>query len=83
MFSMCSELTPRARILDTRIPQLMQPCMQNSIRIKGPNNHSDALKRGPCLAWMGNKQLRSPGAGLLKYQVLLGANLGSQREGDL
>ena len=26
MFSMCSKLTPRARILDTRIPQLMQPC---------------------------------------------------------
>ena len=26
MFSMCSELTPRARIPDTRIPQLMQPC---------------------------------------------------------
>ena len=26
MFSMCSEFTPRARILDTRIPQLMQPC---------------------------------------------------------
>ena len=26
MFSMCSELTPRARILDTRIPQFMQPC---------------------------------------------------------
>ena len=25
MFSMCSELTPRARIADTRIPQLMQP----------------------------------------------------------
>ena len=25
MFSMCFELTPRARILDTRIPQLMQP----------------------------------------------------------
>ena len=23
---MCSELTPRARIPDTRIPQLMQPC---------------------------------------------------------
>ena len=23
---MCSELTPRARILDTRIPQLIQPC---------------------------------------------------------
>ena len=26
MFSMCSELTPRARIPDTRIPQLMRPC---------------------------------------------------------
>ena len=26
MFSMCSELTPHARIPDTRIPQLMQPC---------------------------------------------------------
>ena len=26
MFSMCSELTRRARIPDTRIPQLMQPC---------------------------------------------------------
>ena len=26
MFSMCSELTPRACILDTRIPQFMQPC---------------------------------------------------------
>ena len=26
MFSICSELTPRTRILDTRIPQLMQPC---------------------------------------------------------
>ena len=28
MFSMCSEHTPRARIPDTRIPQLMQPCFQ-------------------------------------------------------
>ena len=27
MFSMCSELTPHARIPDTRIPQLMQPCL--------------------------------------------------------
>ena len=27
MFSMCSELTPRARIPDTRIPQFMQPCL--------------------------------------------------------
>ena len=53
------------------------------MRIEDPNNHSDVLKRGPCLAWMGDKQLRSPGAGLLRYQVVLGANLGSQREGDL
>ena len=27
---MCSELTPRARIPDTRIPQLMQPCSVNT-----------------------------------------------------
>ena len=27
MFSMCSELTPRARIPDIRLPQLMQPCL--------------------------------------------------------
>ena len=27
---MCSELTPRARIPDTRIPQLMQPCLERS-----------------------------------------------------
>ena len=26
MFSMCFELTPRARMPDTRIPQFMQPC---------------------------------------------------------
>ena len=32
---MCSELTPRARIPDTRIPQLMQPCLQEYI----VNNH--------------------------------------------
>ena len=29
MFSMCSELTPRAHIPDTRIPQLMQPCLRS------------------------------------------------------
>ena len=33
MFSMCSELTPRARIPDTRIPQLMQPCMRMALMI--------------------------------------------------
>ena len=27
MFSMCSELTPRAHVPDNRIPQLMQPCL--------------------------------------------------------
>ena len=31
MFSMCSELTPCARIPDTRIPQLMQPCARLTI----------------------------------------------------
>ena len=30
MFSMCSKLTPRARIPDTRIPQLMQPCFTSA-----------------------------------------------------
>ena len=30
MFSMCSELAPRAHIPDTRIPQLMQPCIYNN-----------------------------------------------------
>ena len=29
MFSMCSELTPCARIPDTRIPQFMQPCQMD------------------------------------------------------
>ena len=28
MFSMCSELAPRAHIPDTRIPQLMQPWLE-------------------------------------------------------
>ena len=30
MFSMCSELTPRAPVPDNRIPQLMQPCLTPS-----------------------------------------------------
>ena len=33
MFSMCSEHTPRARIPDTRIPQLMQPWSRVSFQI--------------------------------------------------
>ena len=33
MFSMSSELTPRASIPDTRIPQLMQPCLRTSYTI--------------------------------------------------
>ena len=28
---MCSELTPRARIPDIRIPQLMQPCPEQTL----------------------------------------------------
>ena len=35
MFSMCSELTPRARIPDTRIPQLMQPWRQETHLSRG------------------------------------------------
>ena len=39
MFSMCSKLTPHARIPDTRIPQFMQPCSEiesfRQDRIKG------------------------------------------------
>ena len=38
MFSMCSELTPRAHVPDNRIPQLMQPCsfptLMSSMRCK-------------------------------------------------
>ena len=34
MFSMCSELTPRAHIPDTRIPQLMQPCIVTGVYYK-------------------------------------------------
>ena len=33
MFSMCSELTPRARIPDTRIPQLMQPWVMAEVSV--------------------------------------------------
>ena len=33
MFSMCSELTLRARIPDTRIPQVMQPCRQTGFKM--------------------------------------------------
>ena len=33
MFSMCSELTPRAHIPDTRIPQLMQPCERSIFHV--------------------------------------------------
>ena len=29
MFSMCSELTPRAPIPDSRIAQFMQPCLED------------------------------------------------------
>ena len=54
MFSMCSELTPRARIPDSRIPQFMQPCLgayrdvpadQVSYIGHGALAHSEADKR--------------------------------------
>ena len=32
MFSMCSELTPRAHVPDNRIPQLMQPCLEHNFQ---------------------------------------------------
>ena len=34
MFSMCSELTPRAPVPDNRIPQLMQPCLEQFVLVK-------------------------------------------------
>ena len=40
MFSMCSELTPHARIPDTRIPQLMQPCIQQCREITTLNERT-------------------------------------------
>ena len=41
MFSMCSELAPRAHIPDTRIPQLMQPCSEsfNNLLFKNMSLH--------------------------------------------
>ena len=33
MFSMCSELTPRAPVPDNRTPQLMQPCWAIFFRV--------------------------------------------------
>ena len=41
MFSMCSELTPRARIPDTRIPQLMQPCHDDGLDDVADENDDD------------------------------------------
>ena len=37
MFSMCSELAPRAHIPDTRIPQLMQPWQVDPISVISNN----------------------------------------------
>ena len=39
MFSMCSELSPRARIPDTRIPQLMQPWICLRFQVKHYSRH--------------------------------------------
>ena len=43
MFSMCSELTPRDRIPDTRIPQLMQTCQGD----RNGFQHRKGLTLGP------------------------------------
>ena len=50
MFSMCSELTPRAHIPDTRIPQLMQPCLHIL-----PFSLSVPMKQGIPSGWTGGK----------------------------
>ena len=42
MFSMCSELAPRAHVPDNRIPQLMQPCQIVLFRVS-PGNISSEL----------------------------------------
>ena len=44
MFSMCSELTPRTRIPDTRIPQLMQPWSRPKLGAAAQRSRSDNLK---------------------------------------
>ena len=44
MFSMCSELTPRAPIPDTRIPQLMQPWYQ----IQTQNTNVRSVRYNSC-----------------------------------
>ena len=38
---MCSELTPRARILDSRIPQFMQPCSEGWKRSDDVNENDE------------------------------------------
>ena len=51
MFSMCSELTPRARIPDTRIPQFMQPWGQ--LKQAAGSYHNSGIKTCPshCNGW--------------------------------
>ena len=56
MFSMCSELTPRARIPDTRIPQLMQPCLQ----MLGAKNLERKLNDGTHLLFAAERLLFLP-----------------------
>ena len=43
MFSMCSLLTPSARIPDTRIPQLMQPCFTERNKSYAQTSHEASL----------------------------------------
>ena len=49
MFSMCSKLTPHARIPDTRIPQFMQPCQTRPSAMDWNNQvQCWVLKRTKC-----------------------------------
>ena len=49
MFSTCSELTPRAPILDGRMEQTMQPCLQKA--------KAKAKAKQNLIIWHLNKQI--------------------------
>ena len=64
MFSMCSELTPRAPIPDSRIAQFMQPCLtldQNSFiaRIVCPVLYIIVCQNCVQFVWLSNEQVFS------------------------
>ena len=59
MFSMCSELTPRAHILDTRIPQLMQPCSHSTELMHIARLHLLCKLTAPGITWSDQAKLMS------------------------